>query len=244
MTIFSCSVAVTSVFIVSPHHHQARGIVDNKIKLMAKAGFGNRAGGGFGSSGKKNKKKTKSSITTTNDKVRSVSGFSGSGTKPLRVAANTFDSIHKKFGSKCISDLYVRAPANDEQLCWFVGKIARKLENTEGENVPTEVEAVLSQKRLILEYAKQLRPQNLGGPYAKGLEIWIGPGDSEMDVVQNKVSLKKVNGSTADISDMFSVKDVGYNPEIYVGEEIKDGGLRVNRDADGHPIKPVFEINQ
>lgn len=38
---------------------------------------------------------------------------------------------------------------------------------------PTEEEAILSQKRLILEYAKnQLRPQNMGGPYSKKLELW------------------------------------------------------------------------
>jgi hypothetical protein len=39
------------------------------------------------------------------------------------------------------------------------------------------------------------------------------------------------------------VKDVGFNPEIYIGEEAKDGGLRVKRDENGHPVKPVFSIN-
>ena len=38
--------------------------------------------------------------------------------------------------------------------------------------------------------------------------------------------------------------DVGYNPEIYVGDEREQGGLRIMRDENGHPIKPVFEINQ
>ena len=58
--------------------------------------------------------------------------------------------------------------------------------------VPTPHEAVTSQKRLILEYAKrELRPQNMGGPYEKALEVWLAPGNSEMDVVQNKISLGK-----------------------------------------------------
>jgi hypothetical protein len=54
--------------------------------------------------------------------------------------------------------------------------------------VPTPQEAVTSQKRLILEYAKrELRPQNMGGPYyEKALELWLAPGNSEMDVVQTK----------------------------------------------------------
>ena len=37
---------------------------------------------------------------------------------------------------------------------------------------PTKEEAVVSQKRLILEYARnQLRPQNIGGLYARNLEL-------------------------------------------------------------------------
>lgn len=113
-----------------------------------------------------------------------------------------------------------------------------------GESLPTEMEAVISQKRLILEYAKnQLRPQNFGGPYSKALEVWIAPGDTEMDVVQNKISLEKVTGSVSDLSEGFSVNDVGFNPEIYLSDEQKEGGLRVKRDADGKPVKDVFEIN-
>ena len=37
---------------------------------------------------------------------------------------------------------------------------------------PTEEEAVVSQKRLILEYARnQLRPQNMGGMYTQNLKL-------------------------------------------------------------------------
>lgn len=180
-------------------------------------------------------------------KTRSVSGYSGSGTKPLRDAANTFDLIRKKYGKESTSDLYMRSPLNDSELFWFIGKVNRSLEDDEaleGSVSPTEMEAVISQKRLIIEYAKnQLRPQNFGGPYSSELEIWLAPGDSEMDVVQNKISLVKVTGSVKDLREGFSVKDVGFNPEIYIGEEAKDGGLRVKRDENGHPVKPVFSIN-
>jgi len=181
-------------------------------------------------------------------KVRSVSGYTGSGTKPLRAATNTFDEIQKKYGKEATSDLYMRSPLNDEQLFWYVGKVTRRFgkddEEMKGGSIPTEFEAVISQKRLIIEYAKnQLRPQNFGGPYAKTLEIWIAPGDSELDVVQNKVSLKKVTGSTSDLSETFSVNDVGFNPEIYIGDERNDGGLRVKRDENGDPFKGIFEIS-
>ena len=197
----------------------------------------NRGGGGF----------LKQKNSKSNDgKTRVVSGYTGSGTKPLRIAANSFDSIRKAHEKDCLTDLYLRSPLNDKQICWFVGKTARKLnlEDCEGSSLPTELEAVLSQKRLIIEYAKnQLRPQNFGGPYSKDLELWMAPGDTEMDVVQNKISLTKVSGSIKDLSDGFSVNDVGFNPEIYVGDEIKEGGLRVSRDEEGHPVKAVFEIN-
>lgn len=200
------------------------------------------SGGGFGSSSPSTTKANRDA------KTRSVSGYTGSGTKPLAKAANTFDTIRKIYEKEGCTDLYMRAPLNDETLFWYVGKVARRMdtsdEDMEGTKVPTEMEAVISQKRLIIEYAKnQLRPQNFGGPYSKNLEIWIAPGDSELDVVQNKISLVKVTGSSSDLREEFSVSDVGFNPEIYVGDEKNDGGLRVNRDENGDPIKGVFEIN-
>lgn len=222
-------------------------------------------GGGFGSAAATKKKSSSkgagSSIDAT--KVRSVSGYTGSGTKVLATAANNFDRIRKLFGKTATTDVYVRSPLNDESVFWFVGKVIRMITDEEakqeegggnnnndtsenelvGTVYPTEVEAILSQKRLILEYAKnQLRPQNMAGPYSSALELWSAPGDSEMDVVQNKVTLVKIDGSSRDLRDGFNVKDVGYNPEIYVGEEKEKGGLRVVRDGEGRPVKPAFDI--
>jgi hypothetical protein len=58
-----------------------------------------------------------------------------------------------------------------------------------------------------------------------------------------KITLVKIVGSMGDISETFAVADVGYNPEIYIGDEVRDGGLRVVRDEEGKPVKPVFDIN-
>lgn len=199
----------------------------------------------------KKNKKSKTSVGTgfgskavsTNDKVRSVSGHAGSGEKPLRIGANTFDAIRKDHGSECTHDVYCYSPLDDEETFWFVGKIAVR-----PGTAATAQQAALSQKRLIFEYAKrELRPQNLGGKYSTALELWLAPGDSEMDAVQNKphTILIKVEGTTSDLLEDFSVKDVGYNPEIYVGDEVEKGGLRIKRDPlTGKPIKPVFEVNQ
>ena len=136
----------------------------------------------------------------------------GAGTKPLRNAANTFDKLRQDYGKDCTNDVYCRSPDNDIETFWFVGKVAVR-----PDTAATPDQAVISQKRLILEYAKsELRPQNFAGKYASTLELWLAPGDSEMDAVQNKVSLTKVNGSMSDLVDDFNVKDVGFNPEIYV----------------------------
>jgi hypothetical protein len=172
-------------------------------------------------------------------KVRSLSsGHAGSGTKVLRKAANLFDSIRKAHGVAACSDVYVRAPLNNSTTFWFVGKVAFQ-------NKATASQAVLAQKRLILEYSKsELRPQNLGGSNSKTLELWLAPGDSEMDTVQNKITLQPVVGSVTDLPADFNLDNVGYNPEIYVGEERIDGGLRVQRDDQGRPIQRVFDVKE
>ena len=107
---------------------------------------------------------TSSSSASPTQSTWSVSGYTGSGTKPLRIAANTFDAIRQKYGKEACNDIYVKSPLNDPLICWFVGKkVARKVQtdpnNGEdisqhpkytGSTLPTEMDAVISQKRLIL----------------------------------------------------------------------------------------------
>ena len=204
--------------------------------LAKKAGSKNQkkstSGGGFGAPSSKG--------PDLSSKLRSVSGqHAGAGSKVLRKAANTFDALRKEHGKENCYDVYLRSPLNSPTIFWFVGKVAVDPSRATGK------EAVIAQKRLILEYAKtQLRPQNFGGKYANNLDLWLAPGDSEMDVVQNKISLEAVTGSASDLREDFDVSSVGLNPEIYIGDEVHQGGLRVERDENGKPNKPVFEINE
>jgi len=200
------------------HNHHPSFTTQTRLDAKKKTGSGG-GGGGFGGATKKNSSKA---VVLDPSKVRSVSGYTGSGTKVLATAANNFDRIRKLFGKTATTDVYVRSPLNDESVFWFVGKVIRMITD---------------------EYAKnQLRPQNMGGPYSSALELWSAPGDSEMDVVQNKITLVKIDGSSKDLREGFHVKDVGYNPEIYVGDEKEKGGLRVVRDAEGRPVKDAFDI--
>ena len=208
-------------------------------------------GEGFG------KPTTSSSATASTPSAISYSGHSGSGTKALRKVANQFDAIRKNHEvSVACRDVYVRSPLHSGTTYWFVGKIAcvpptdesNASDDEETVDAPRFVQTALLLKRIILEYSKdQLRPQAMGGKYASALELWLAPADSEMDVATNKVTLRPVRGSLSDISvensNILSADSIGYNPEIYVGDERVKGGLRVERDENGVPTKPPFEPN-
>jgi hypothetical protein len=200
-------------------------------------GFAFSSGGGSATSPTSNQPRTRSLASART---------SGAGTKVLRKAANLFDSIRKERGVSAVRDVYVRSPANSPTTYWFVGKIASSLvvDGADAYNDAHFQQAAVAQKRLIFEYAKrELRPQNLAGPtYSPRLELWLAPGNSEMDVVQNKADLVRVVGSASDLPDNLDLDTMGYNPEIYVGEERVKGGLRVERDEQGRPTKPSFDV--
>jgi len=210
---------------------EAKKVGSKKPKNRTTTASASSAGGGFGAAAP--------TSTPNSKKLRSVSSQNaGAGSKPLRQGALTFDRIRKEQGVAACQDVYVRSPLNSPTTFWYVGKVAF-CDGSDG------VAACLSQKRLILEYSRQhLRPNNLGGKYAATCELWLAPGDSEMDVVQNKVSLVPVRESASDLPGNFTVDTVGYNPEIYVGDELTKGGLRVERSEEGHPVKSVFEVNE
>ena len=66
----------------------------------------------------------------------------------------------------------------------------------------------------------------------------MATGDSEMDFVQNKIVLARLTGSSRDLCEGFHVKNAGFGPEIYVGDEKKDRGLWVVRDRDTQSRRP------
>lgn len=225
------------------HTTTTTALLAKKVKRKPSNTPASGSGGGFG-------KATDSAAAS----VISFSGHSGSGTKALRKVANQFDAIRKAHDvTIACRDVYVRSPLNSPTTFWFVGKIASVPSSSNDQDDDDDKEAVESPrwiqtalllKRIILEYAKdQLRPQNLGGKYAAQLELWLAPGDSEMDTATNKVTLKPVKGSLTDTEITLQASDIGYNPEIYVGDERVKGGLRVERDENGVPTKASYDVN-
>jgi len=60
-----------------------------------------------------------------------------------------------------------------------------------------------------------------------------------------QVNLTKVEGTPQeDIPDGFSLEDVGYNPEIYMKDELQKGGLKIKRDQEGKIVAAPYKINQ
>lgn len=187
------------------------------------------------------------------------SGQSGSGTKALRKVSSQFDSIRKTYGKDACRDVYVRSPLHSPTTYWFVGKIAcRPLPSEQQQDdssidqpttqeevdAPRLIQTALAMKRIIFEYAKdQLRPTVMGGKYASALELWLAPADSELETATNKVSLRPVVKAAAVDAVVLEASEIGYDPEIYLGEERVKGGLRVELDEEGVPIKPPYEVN-
>lgn len=141
-----------------------------------------------------------------------------------------FNALRDVGGPEVTFDLYVPEP--DSEIFWFVGKVASI------SDVPIE-KAVARQWAMIEEHASNLRPIELY-PNRGKLEIWMAPGDSELDVAYNRPDVvfqkmeKKVEGAEAVKSNM-----VGFQGEVY--EKGQGMGFRTWRTPDGKPAKPEIE---
>jgi len=123
-----------------------------------------------------------------------------------------------------LHDVYVCA--KPDEPFWFVGKVGRVSD-------VTVQEAVARQWNLIEIHAANLRPLDLFASRGS-MEIWVAPGDSEMEVAYNKPDLI--------FEQMFkdeecAVKNtmIGFQGEVYEGGE---DGFRTWRTRDGKPSRP------
>ena len=143
----------------------------------------------------------------------------------------TFTAIRDAGGPEITNDIYVRSSESD--TFWFIGKVARI------SDVSIE-KAIARQYPLIEEHAARLRPMELY-PKKGSLEIWIAPGDSEMDVAYNRpnVQFRKM-GRPEDVDGADDVRniEVGFAGEVYdSGEE----GFRTWRTEDGFAKRPEIQ---
>mmetsp|Transcript_8068 Transcript_8068/g.10573 ORF Transcript_8068/g.10573 Transcript_8068/m.10573 type:complete len:188 (-) Transcript_8068:117-680(-) len=118
-----------------------------------------------------------------------------------------------------------------QRFFFFVGKIARISDVT-----PTQ--AIVRQWNLIETHACNLRPMDLF-PSRGFLEIWVAPGDSEMDVVYNRpnVVFEKIGRAAESVDGLKSIT-MGFQGEMYDGGE---EGFRTWRNGDGTPSRPEIK---
>jgi hypothetical protein len=122
----------------------------------------------------------------------------------------------------CIHDIYVRNP--QLRSFWFIGKVAR-CTGTAGLQ-----QAVARQWNLIEEHATRLRPIELGRCFGT-CEVWVAPGDSEIDMSQNNPNfrLQKMERHV-DGCDSVNSMEVGLNLEVVTN---KGAGFFIVRNSDG-----------
>lgn len=90
---------------------------------------------------------------------------------------------------------------------------------------------------LIEEHSARLRPVELY-PKWGSLEIWVAPGDSELDVAYSKPEIVFVQMSR-DVDNTDKVRNavIGFAGELYENDE--DVGFRTTRTADGNAMREI-----
>ena len=140
-------------------------------------------------------------------------------------------------GEEITNDVYIPEPDSGGEF-WFVGKIARI------SDVSVE-QAVARQWPLIVNHGANLRPVELY-PHRAKLEVWVAPGDSELDVAYNRpdVLFQKMS---SDVDGAKAVKSnmIGFQGEVYdQGAGGPGMGFRTWRTEDGKPAKPEIKTGK
>jgi len=138
-----------------------------------------------------------------------------------------------KVGQSTKCDVYARSLSSkeDNPYCYFVGKVAA---------VPEVAikEAVWAQAPLISRHAKKMHKEVFGEELAD-VELLTAPGDSEMGVAQEQISLQPLAKTLAKAIPT-SAQEVGFDPETIVqGQE----PFRVRRSPEGAPLGPPVQAN-
>lgn len=140
-----------------------------------------------------------------------------------------FESIMKVAGKDLTNDVYARDPETD--IFWFIGKVARV------SDIALE-RAIARQWPMIEEHSARLRPAELY-PKWGSLQLWVAPGDTELDVAYCKPEIQFVQ-MLRDVKGASNVRNVeiGFAGELYESDE---EGFRTTRTEDGKAVKPEIE---
>lgn len=137
-----------------------------------------------------------------------------------------FEAIKAAAGKDLTHDVYARDP--DSETFWFIGKVARTSD-------VTAERAVARQWNMVEEHACRLRPAELYPKWGK-LQLWVAPGDSEMDVAYCNADLVfvQIERDVEGAGDVRNV-EIGFAGELYENDE---QGFRTQRTDAGEAAKP------
>ena len=160
----------------------------------------------------------------------------GKYAKLLGEQSRVFDDIIRS-ADHTVCDVY--ANLSECETYWFIGKVAHA-------NSLSSKKAFSVLELLLKEYSKSLRPRDLAGPAAgsRVLQLWYAPGNSEMSVARNLISLTRCfdnsdSSSNSELANDFNPHEVGFQAEVYQGGE---EGFRCQRDSTGAPVKQAFDV--
>ena len=146
---------------------------------------------------------------------------------------NNWKDITDVGGTDTINDIYIRDP--NTSTFWYVGKVSRCTGTVSVE------QAVQRQWHLIEQHAARLRQNELRSKYGS-LEIWVAPGNTELDVAYNRPNIKftRVQRPSAQeevetLRKSIKNAEVGFQGDVYERDE---EGFRTERTDDGLPAKP------
>ena len=169
-------------------------------------------------------------------------GGKGEGQKQATAQQLASYQVLQKLPSATRGDVYARAPPDADgspsTACWFVGKVI-------AEATPPEA-ALASQEVLVKEHARLYLPNVFGPVPDEDLELWLAPGNTELRVAQNEISLRPWVRPMGEDEALPAAGACGFEPETAPPEHMVGAGgdkFCVQRDANGAPIGRQYKAN-
>jgi len=180
----------------------------------------------------------------------------GKGEAQKRATGRQFASyqILQKLPSNVRSDVYARAPRGlagvvqeevGEMRLHFVGKVVAE-GSAEAPAAATQAAALAAQEVLVKEHARLLTPDIFSTLSDEQMELWLAPGNSEMAVAQNAISMKRwifppPEGEVR--VELPTAGACGFEPATPPPEHMGAPSLSVRRSEEGRPLGASVEAN-
>jgi len=153
----------------------------------------------------------------------------------VKRAHETFHDIRNIGGKEACHDVYAQSSTtrkSEGETMFYVGKVAKISDIT-------IEDCIARQWNMIEHHSANLRPIELK-PHRGRLELWIAPGDTELDVAYNRPELQMIKMKKYPLTNKELKNNlIGFQGEVY---QEGDEGFRTWRTEDGYPARK--EINE